>query len=104
MVRSAAANAGLSSWAATIAAAPIRLLEAAIKLSGRECHRQNDDQSNDNVLPHDNILQKPISDPSWKTVVASVNANRVLKTIENAPHFQDPLSLEIQTTETKQGA
>ena len=40
LVRSAAATAGFSSFAATAAAAPIRLLEAAIKLSGREYHRQ----------------------------------------------------------------
>ena len=48
--------------------------------------------------------QNPISVPNWKTAVANENASRVLNTIENTPHFQDPLSLEIQTTETKQGA
>ncbi len=49
-------------------------------------------------------FQKPISEPNWKTAAAKVNASRVLNTIENTPHFQDPLSLEMQTTETKQGA
>jgi hypothetical protein len=34
---------------------------------------------------------------------ANTNANMVLNAMANAPHFHEPDSLAMQTTETKQG-
>jgi hypothetical protein len=45
-----------------------------------------------------------MAEPIWKTATANINANTVLNAIENAPHFQEPASLEMQITVAKQGA
>ena len=36
-------------------------------------------------------------------ITAKTNASTVLNAMAKAPHFQEPDSLEIQMTETKQG-
>ena len=51
-VGGAAAAAGLNSRTATATAAPVRLLETAIKFPGREYHGQTYDECNDDILPH----------------------------------------------------
>jgi hypothetical protein len=48
--------------------------------------------------------QYPRNDPVWYTATAREKARTVLNTMEKAPHFHPPASLEMQTTVTKQGA
>ncbi len=57
-VRGAAVVAVFSTRATTAAAALIRLLETAVKLSGREYHGQDEDQGYYDILPHSYLLSK----------------------------------------------
>jgi len=57
-VRGRAVVTGFSTRATTAAAALIRLLETAVKLSNCENHGQDNDQGYNDILPHSNLLSK----------------------------------------------
>ena len=49
------------------------------------------------------FTKNPKADPIWKMSTARPKASAVLNAMAKTPHFQDPDSLEMQITETKQG-